>query len=81
MIEVELSKRGEIVIPKKVRDSIGWKPHKRLTMEWKGKEIVLRPATGGEDIIKWFEDTAKRINADVSKWKTGDALYEEEFGR
>ena len=69
------------MIPKKVREHLGLVPERKVILEVKDKSVVIRPAISGEDIIRKWEERARRLNIDVSKWVLGDMLYEEEFGR
>lgn len=41
---VKLSTKGQLVIPKEIRDRAGWKPGLELVVEERDGEIVLRPA-------------------------------------
>lgn len=81
MMQLSISSRGEVVIPKKVREHLGLVPERKILLEVKGKSVVIRPALSGEDLIRKWEERARRLNIDVSKWVLGDRLYEEEFGR
>ena len=78
LIKVKMSKKGEIVIPKKVREKLGFSKNKILLLEVKGKIAQLR-TTNEEDVIKNWEKIAKESKVDVSKWIYGDRLYEEVF--
>ena len=77
MLQLKLGTKGELVIPKKIRDQLGFSRYKRVLLEIKEEGVLLRaPAT---DVVKRCRDRAKKIHADVSKWKMGDELYEEVF--
>jgi len=74
MIQLKLSARGEIVIPKKIREHLGLRKTVILTI--KDDMIELRPPI---DVAKRAEERAKKYRADTSKWVMGDELYEQEF--
>ena len=78
MMQLKLGARGEVVIPKKIRDTLGLSEAKKLILEVKDGMVILRPVDF--DIVKKWAENAKRTNADVSKWVLGDKLYEEVFG-
>ncbi|MBI4438541.1 AbrB/MazE/SpoVT family DNA-binding domain-containing protein [Candidatus Woesearchaeota archaeon] len=78
IIKLKLGDKGQLVIPKVVRDSIGLSPSKHAILEVKNKKIEIRPLTE-QDVVKAAEDRAKRAGADVSRWVYGDRIYEEEF--
>lgn len=77
IIQLKIGTRGEIVIPKKIRESMGFERDKIILLEMKDKIIQLHQAE--TDIVKECEERAKRANVDVSKWIYGDKLYEEIF--
>lgn len=52
---VTLSTKGQVVVPKAVRDRLGWRAGSRLEVEIRGDEVVLRvgselPVTRVEDL-------------------------------
>lgn len=78
MLKLKMSNKGEIVIPKKVREQIGLVKESIIILEVKGRSIELK--AGEEiDVVKDCEERAKRTKVDVSKWIYGDKLYEEVF--
>lgn len=77
MFKTQVSARGEIVIPKHIREELGITRNTIVFLELNGKTLELR--AGPQDPIKVLEDCAKRANVDVSKWVMGDKLYEEVF--
>jgi len=44
-METTLSSKGQIVIPRHIRQIHGWKPGVRFSIYDSGDEIVLKPAT------------------------------------
>ncbi len=79
IIKVKLGDKGQIVIPKVVRESLGLRKNGPAILEVKGKSAEIRPLHG-EDIVHEMRERAKRCGIDVSKLVYGDKLYEEEFG-
>ncbi len=77
MMQLTIGTKGEIVIPKKMREYIGLSPGKKIIADIKEKTIFLRQPE--EDIAKKWEERAKQAKVDVSKWVYGDKLYEEVF--
>jgi len=77
MLKLKLGTKGELVIPKKVREYVGLSRGKPVLLELEGKSIRIR--TTDDDIVKRWEEFAKRHRVDVSKWTYGDKLYEEVF--
>lgn len=79
-LKVRLGKKGQLVIPKVVRESIGLVEENDVLLEVKEKsiEIKLFPK---EDLVKKARERAKKYGGDLKKlgWAYGDRLYEEEF--
>ncbi|MEI6208003.1 MAG: AbrB/MazE/SpoVT family DNA-binding domain-containing protein [Desulfuromonadales bacterium] len=55
-METTLSSKGQIVIPRHIRENHGWKPGVRFSISEEGDVIVLKPAVSGkttqlEDVI------------------------------
>jgi AbrB family looped-hinge helix DNA binding protein len=44
MAKTRLSSKGQVIIPKAVRDRHGWRPGVELEVEDRGDAVVLRPA-------------------------------------
>ncbi len=78
IIKVKLGDKGQLVIPKIVRESIGLKERQSALLEVKNTWIELRPLPAG-DLVKMAVERAKKHGGNVSKWAYGDKLYEEEF--
>lgn len=76
IIKVKLSEKGQVLIPKVIRDGIGLKGHALL--EVKDSKVEIRPLPS-VDAIKFAEEIAKKYGGNVSEWVYGDRLYEEEF--
>ena len=77
MLKLKLGVKGELVIPKKIRDSLGFKDNVILTIH--KNKIELAPENGEEILNKW-EKFAKEHGVDVTKELIyGDKLYEEVF--
>ena len=46
MEKTRLSSKGQVIIPKSIRDSRGWKPGEELLVEETNDGIFLKPARG-----------------------------------
>lgn len=77
MLKLKLGTKGEIVIPKKIREYLGLFRDKSVTIEIKGKSVVINPMSG--DVVKECEEMAKEYNLDHKKLVYGDKLYEKIF--
>ena len=80
IIKVKLGGKGQLVIPKVVRESVGLLENKPALLEVKDKKIEIKPVLEGDPAAEAGE-IAKKYGGDISKWIYGDRLYEEEFGK
>ncbi|MHB1830041.1 MAG: AbrB/MazE/SpoVT family DNA-binding domain-containing protein [Candidatus Micrarchaeaceae archaeon] len=60
-IERTISEKGQIVIPKDVRDYLGLKEGSEIIFEIKENEIVLRPRAGPKEFVEKFLNTSKKV--------------------
>lgn len=60
-IERTVSKKGQIVIPKDVRDYLGLKSGTEVVFEVKGREVVLRTKISPRKFIEEFTNVGKKI--------------------
>lgn len=80
IIKVKLGSKGQLVIPKVVRESIGLRENGQAILEVKERKIEISTISPKE-LIRRMEERAKKHGGDTSKWIYGDRLYEEEFGK
>lgn len=76
-----VGEKGQIVLPKDVRDYLGIKPGSKVIFEVKGKEIVIKPEKSGEEFVKDFLNVPKLKKPLTTKQikKILDKQYEEEY--
>ena len=79
MMQLKIGSKGEIVIPKKIREQLGLIKKRTIVLEVKDKIISLHAASEGEDIVKEWERRAKKYHLKSSDLLYGDKLYEEIF--
>ena len=75
MIKLKVGTHGEILIPKKIRESLGIKEKGNVLIEIKRRSVIVK-VPRSEDIAQKWKSADKH---DVSKWKIGSDLYEEVF--
>ncbi len=79
----EVGEKGQVVLPKDIRDYIGIKPGSKVVFEVRGKEIVIKPEKSGKEFVEDFCNVPKKLrkSLDIKKIKKIlDEQYEEEYG-
>jgi AbrB family looped-hinge helix DNA binding protein len=79
-IKVKLGPKGQLVIPKVVRESVGLRENASAILEVKESAIEIRPLDSS-DLVERSKQRAKEHGGDIKKlgWVYGDRLYEEVF--
>ena len=79
-LKLKIGAKGQIVIPKIVRESLGIKTEGKIIMDVKDKTAEIRPMSVDSEIKSWDEFAKKNgVNIKKSGWAYGDELYEEVF--
>lgn len=58
--EVTISSKGQIVIPKDVRDALGLKPGEKLQLGWAGRRLTLDAPPSPRERIS-YEEFRRRV--------------------
>jgi len=53
-IRKRIGPKGQVVIPRIIRDSLGIRPGDEIVMEVRGKELVMKPEFDPEEFIEDF---------------------------
>jgi len=77
-LKVKVGPKGQIVIPKPLRDKIGVKPSDIVLLDIECERILVEKFP--EDPLRVIAETASRIGVKSSELVWGDKLYEELFG-
>jgi len=79
-IKVRLGPKGQLVIPKVVRESVGLHENASAVLEVKEKAIEIRPLEAS-GLVERASRRAVEHGGDIKKlgWIYGDRLYEEVF--
>jgi AbrB family looped-hinge helix DNA binding protein len=75
MITISAGTKGEILLPKKVREAIGLKSRGEVTVTIRDGFVEIKPK--GSGAVERMRARAKKHGS--TKLKMGNALYEEEF--
>jgi len=77
-LKAKVGPKGQIVIPKPIRDRLGVKPDDIVLLDVEQERIVIEKVL--EDPLGVITETARRIGTKSSELVWGDKLYEEIFG-
>lgn len=81
IVKRAMGERGQIVVPKDIRERFGLQAGTELAFDVKGDEIVMKPAKTPEEIVEEFCKTSRKITIkDGAKWisKVIDEEHEED---
>lgn len=70
--------RGELVLPKAVRDALHLHPGQEVELEVREDGLFIRAKD--PHVVEWFEATAAKHGKPTKDLVLGDELYEELFG-
>lgn len=81
LLKTKMGMRGQLVIPKMIRESLGIVENKTVLLEVDHKTVRLIPVES-QDILSAWEGIAKKEGGNISKdFVYGDELYEEVFSK
>ncbi len=55
-----VGKKGQVTIPKEIREKFGLKEGEKVVFEIKGDEIVMRPEKSGRDYVEELTSVVKK---------------------
>lgn len=66
-VKVKVGEKGQIVIPKMLREMLGIEPKKFVTIELQeDRAVILRRST--KELVEWLEINRKPVARDVSRY-------------
>jgi AbrB family looped-hinge helix DNA binding protein len=74
-IKRTIGPKGQIVIPKDIREYLSLKPGSPVTLEVREGEVVIRPETNPEEFVKKFCEFPKKLTEKIDLKR----IYEEEL--
>ena len=81
-IKRTVGEKGQVVLPKDIRDYVGIKPGSEVIFEVRGKEIVVMPQKSGKEFVEDFCNVPKNLRKNITVKdikKILEEQYEEEY--
>jgi len=83
-IKRKIGPKGQVVIPKEIREKLGLRSGVEVIVELRGKEVVIRkaePYEDSRDFIKYYVMTfAKKLDKPIDLKKIIEGEVEERYG-
>lgn len=76
LLRLKVGSKGQIVIPKIIRDKLRIGPNRYVIVEFEEGELKLRGSPDVSEIIAWLKATRKPIAKDVSNLSLEEELVE-----
>lgn len=76
IIKRKVGPKGQVVIPKDVRELLNIKPGSEVLIEIRKDEIVIRSNLNGQEFLKKFTETPKKLSKKIDFKHIYDKQYE-----
>lgn len=73
----EVGEKGQVVIPKDIREHIGIKPGTQVVFDVRDDGVVIKPAKTGKEFVDYFCKTSNKLKKPLSMRKLKKTLEEE----
>lgn len=78
-IKRTLSEKGQVVIPKDIREYLGLKPGSEIVFEIREKEVIIRPKKDPRTFVEEFCNVPKKLKRKINIKKLLEKQIEEEY--
>ncbi len=76
IIKRKVGPKGQIIIPKDVRELLNIKPGSEVLIEICNDEIIIRSNLSGQEFLKKFTETPKKLSKKIDIKHINDKQYE-----
>ena len=79
MVRIRIvGKKGQVTIPKDIREKFGIKEGTKIIFEVRGDEIILKPEKSGKDFVEdWCSIVKKKSSRPIDLKKLKEEYYEQ----
>lgn len=74
-----VGEKGQVVVPKDIREYIGIKPGSEVIFEVRGKEVVLKLQKSGKEFVEDFCNVPKKLRKNITI-KDIKKMLDEQYG-
>lgn len=75
-----VGEKGQVVLPKDIRDYVGIRPGSEVIFEVRGKEIVVTPQKGGKEFVEDFCNIPNKLRKSLDTKKIKEIMKEQYEG-
>ena len=74
-----VGKKGQVTIPKEIREKFGLKEGSKVSFEIKEDEIVIKPEKSGKDFVEeWCSIVKKKLDKPIDLRRLKEEYYHEQ---
>ncbi len=79
MVRIRIvGKKGQVTIPKEIREKFGIKEGTKVVFEVKGDEIIIKPEKSGKDFVEdWCSIVKRKLSEPVDLKRLKEKYYEQ----
>ena len=74
-----LSEKGQVVIPKNIREYLGLKPGSEIVFEIRGREVILKQGKDPKKFVDEFCNVPKKLRKKINVKRLLEKQIEEEY--
>lgn len=75
-LRLKVGPKGQIILPKVVREKLGIRPNSYVTIDFRRNEIALQKGVDVEEFIEWLKSSRKPVAKLVSRFSLEDETLE-----
>jgi len=79
LIKRRISEKGQVVLPKDIREYLDLRPGSEIIFEVRGKEVVIRPATDPKKFVEEFCNVPKKLRKKINIKRLLEKQIEQEY--